>query len=628
MSEDSVRVLIVESNDADREQYKGILAGETFEEGLALVEAASGEEGLQACQSEPPDCVVLGEKLADMGATAFLEQLADESGAVAMPVIVVISRRSRKAVNEVMERGARDWLPKDQAGAVLPRAVRYIVERRVEDLRAAEHRALFRALLTGTPGLLVLKNQTLQYEAVNPAFCQFIGKGPEELVACTDTDLLPKEDAAALEAEDRKAMASGIAHTVVQHVGPEDKKRWLEISRSPITDANGDATGLLWSARDITEFKAMEDAVRESGEPLRTLAADQTELACRLAPDFALTFVNEPLCRFFGKSREELLGESFVALMPEEEQQAVQEQLAALTAADPVAVREFAVVAAEGAICWQRWTVRALFAEDGGLSGYQAVGSDATSWKRAQDASVEHEQRLKELEQRAAETEGRVAEQDKALAGKDAQLQQLGAHAEELEGRLQDTEERLAETLNLFPAPFCELGAKTRVTFFNRAGLETFGFTEEEVAKGIALIDLFHPNDKNRATEAMRATIEGKPAEPGEYRMLRKDGSELTVQLVCAPKLQEGKVAGLRCCLLNLVDRQRMQTALGSASQMADAAAKAAALSQNVSDLMLVVLQKMTETGAAAPEGAKLQELQEVVAKVGELVQQMRAAVG
>src|SRR3954468_14721625 len=42
-----------------------------------------------------------------------------------------------------------------------------------------------------------------------------------------------------------------------------------------------------------------------------------TELVCRYLPDTTLTYVNDAYCQYFGKTREELLGQRFIRLIPE-----------------------------------------------------------------------------------------------------------------------------------------------------------------------------------------------------------------------------------------------------------------------------------------------------------------------
>lgn len=66
------------------------------------------------------------------------------------------------------------------------------------------------------------------------------------------------------------------------------------------------------------EHLQAEIAERQRLEALyRNVVESQTEMICRYLPDTTLTFVNDVYCRYFGKSREELVGTKFVELVHE-----------------------------------------------------------------------------------------------------------------------------------------------------------------------------------------------------------------------------------------------------------------------------------------------------------------------
>jgi PAS domain S-box-containing protein len=60
-----------------------------------------------------------------------------------------------------------------------------------------------------------------------------------------------------------------------------------------------------------------EESLREGEERYRNVVETQTELICRYLPDTTLTFVNDAYCRYFGRSRDELVGSRFIGLIPE-----------------------------------------------------------------------------------------------------------------------------------------------------------------------------------------------------------------------------------------------------------------------------------------------------------------------
>jgi DNA-binding response OmpR family regulator len=65
--------------------------------------------------------------------------------------------------------------------------------------------------------------------------------------------------------------------------------------------------------------KRAEDSLHESERRYRAVVEDQTEFICRFRPDGTHVFVNEAYCRYFGKTREEIIGERFRPDLPEED---------------------------------------------------------------------------------------------------------------------------------------------------------------------------------------------------------------------------------------------------------------------------------------------------------------------
>ena len=144
------------------------------------------------------------------------------------------------------------------------------------------------------------------------------------------------------------------------------------------------------------ERRTKEQALRFSEARYRAVVEDQTELICRFLPDGTYTFVNDADCRYFQRSREELLGCSFWNFIPPEGHRAAQEFLASITPERPIATREHEVLVPDGELRWQQWRDRGFFDDQGRVVEYQAVGRDITERKRAEDKSSELLHRLGE----------------------------------------------------------------------------------------------------------------------------------------------------------------------------------------------------------------------------------------
>lgn len=148
------------------------------------------------------------------------------------------------------------------------------------------------------------------------------------------------------------------------------------------------------SVTNITEQKGMEEALKKSEEKYRTLVEDQTDLICRFLLDGTLTFVNDAYCRYFGKSRDELVGCNFMFLIPEEDRQKARDHLASLSIDRPVATYVHRVNLPECEVRWQQWTDRAILDEEGDVIEFQSSGQDITEGKLAEEALKETNKKL------------------------------------------------------------------------------------------------------------------------------------------------------------------------------------------------------------------------------------------
>ncbi|MRG97726.1 PAS domain S-box protein [Polyangium spumosum] len=122
-----------------------------------------------------------------------------------------------------------------------------------------------------------------------------------------------------------------------------------------------------------------------------TLVEDQRELICRFHKDGRLEFVNDAYCRFFGKTRDELVGRHFAPLIPDEDKPIIDDVLARLGPKEPVLTCEHRVLTPGGEVRWINWIDRTLFDDAGNVAGFQAVGIDVTDRRLAEDHALRNE---------------------------------------------------------------------------------------------------------------------------------------------------------------------------------------------------------------------------------------------
>jgi len=151
--------------------------------------------------------------------------------------------------------------------------------------------------------------------------------------------------------------------------------------------------GLLTATLVTLLVMLIGQEIRNTAEQrYRAVVEDQTELICRWLPDGTLTFVNGAYCRYFQKTPEELLGKSFMPLIPEEDQAKVEHAVASLSPQNPVVTYSHRVYAPDGSIRWVEWTDRALYDAKGNLVELQSVGRNITEQKLAEEELVRFRQ--------------------------------------------------------------------------------------------------------------------------------------------------------------------------------------------------------------------------------------------
>ena len=160
---------------------------------------------------------------------------------------------------------------------------------------------------------------------------------------------------------------------------------WLYFTASALRDPQDNVIGAVETLEDITDIKVKEEAIRTSEERYRDVVEDQTEFISRFLPDGTHVFVNDAYCRYFGKTRDEIIGHRFIPDIPQNDQIIVREHFRSLTPEKPVSTIDHRIIMPDGKVYWQRWSDRAIFDKDGHIIEYQSVGRDITDIKKAEE---------------------------------------------------------------------------------------------------------------------------------------------------------------------------------------------------------------------------------------------------
>ncbi len=183
---------------------------------------------------------------------------------------------------------------------------------------------------------------------------------------------------------------------------------WLSVDNAidgrPLTRAQLEVLALYaLTVGALLARKRAELALRDSEARYQSVVQSQSELICRYLPDLTLIFVNNAYCRYFDTTPEQLIGHSFLELIPEAEWAGVRASYAELVRTKGTSTYEHKVLAPDGSQRWQFWTDTAVVDENGDVVAIQAVGLDITERKQMEEAlrqALAQEKELGELKSR------------------------------------------------------------------------------------------------------------------------------------------------------------------------------------------------------------------------------------
>ena len=155
--------------------------------------------------------------------------------------------------------------------------MRDISERKQTEEELKQKQIHLEAVLNNIPQLTWLKDAESHFIAVNTAVAEALGHPISEIIGKTDYDFSPQEMAKAYQDDDFAVLASGQRKVVEEQFQKADGEvGWLETTKTPFKNVQGEFVGTVGIAADISDRKAAEI---EREQYLARLAELNKELA-------------------------------------------------------------------------------------------------------------------------------------------------------------------------------------------------------------------------------------------------------------------------------------------------------------------------------------------------------------
>jgi PAS domain S-box-containing protein len=305
--------------------------------------------------------------------------------------------------------------------------------------------------------------------------------------------------------------------------------------------------GTPWSTPNVRPADCRQ-ALRESEERWRSLVEYAPARIVILDREGTIVHTNRAT---EGHSIEEVIGTTIYSFLVPQHRMRARKALKAVFESGERRTYQAEAVLLDGAEAWVDNSVWPI-CSDGQISAAMLVSIDVTDRNQA-----EHE-----LDRYRRNLETLVEKRTEELACANQELRIRIAEQRQAEHVLRESEKRYRELADLLPQFVFEIDERGVLGFLNRAGIQSSGYTQGEVEKGLEIFELLIPEDRGRAQQNTLEMLCGGVSVGTEYTVLRKDGTTFPVVVYSSAITRDGNPVGLRGVAIDVTERKQAENAL------------------------------------------------------------------
>jgi two-component system, cell cycle sensor histidine kinase and response regulator CckA len=279
-------VLLVGNKEEDFFLIREVLERNRRSLSAELDHARSIEEAKSMLRQQPYGLVLFEHETGDAAATKLLSQFLQDGRII--PFVVLTENADEKAIAEIIQAGAWDWLEKSQlTGANLVRTIRCTLAlQSAEQQRQTAEQSLRKlsCAVEQSGDTIMITNSEGVIEYVNPAFEKLTGYSLQEILGKSPAILTSGQQPPAIYRELWETISIGnVYHNILVNRKKNGELYYVDESISPIRDEDGTITHFVANGRDLTKRLDLE---------AQLLQAQKMDAVGRLAGGVAHDFNN------------------------------------------------------------------------------------------------------------------------------------------------------------------------------------------------------------------------------------------------------------------------------------------------------------------------------------------------
>ena len=392
-------VLVVDDN-ADMCSHIRSILSVNFD----VVTAGNGRDALKKIKERQPDVVLTDIMMPVMDGVELLKELKSNKTTANIPVILLTARAGEESKIEGWGMGADDYLVKPFSSKEL--AARIASQIQTQRIRLEAQNELRNIFRQSPFGMLVLEGKRFVITLVNDKMLDILGRPEREAIGKSIYDLYPEVETQGIMKLLDDVWESGqpfIANDfpITYNKNGVMQTGWFDFVCEPKRDAQGDVIGVICSVIEVTDKVLSKRRIAEREQEMRNILLYSPNIFLILkGKELIIDFINEPLLRSWGRTRN-IVGQELLAALPEFKEQPIYKLLKGVfdTGESYVGMEERTSILKEGKPheVFYNCVYQPMMGDNGKVTAITVMATDITDETIARRKVEKSEKELREL---------------------------------------------------------------------------------------------------------------------------------------------------------------------------------------------------------------------------------------